>query len=243
MVHWFDIFIAVFLAASGFWSYFRGFVKEAFALGSLVAGYLAASWLYLPVSEHFKVIGGGKLLHEAAGFVSIFILAAVMVELAGALFRRALNLSGPLGAADRIGGVALGLVKGVLLLAIFAYPVAMIPGPAKAYVQGSKTFYPLAGAGGALMEAMAPGLVTRLEKAGDSAAKDKKNSEDVKEYRKKFRELRENVAGEARKLGEKLGMEEGDRAKKRNSKEEKKTDDITESDRKELDKLLEKHDR
>ncbi|MBF0171019.1 MAG: CvpA family protein [Nitrospinae bacterium] len=171
LIHWFDIFVLLFLGASMAWSYFRGLAKEIFSIASLVAGYFVASRFYLEGAKTLAPFLPDKTLQEIVAFVLLFFLTVMLVVVAGILVRRLLHVSEAVSAADKVAGAGVGLLKGLLLLAIAMYPVALFPEVRGDLTDGAYTAKPLIGVSGALFAWLAPGLAETLEKAEKAAAK------------------------------------------------------------------------
>jgi len=186
LIHWFDLFVLFFLAASAFWSYYRGFAKEAFSILSLVLGVWVAAKNYGHAAPAFKAVLGDKIISEIAAFATLFFLTIILVVVTGILVRRLLKISAALSAADKIAGAALGFVKGALILAIVTYPLALIPALADETVKGSVAAPILAKLSGTILEKLAPGLAKGIDGA---VQKTKETGEKVKKYSEKAIEL------------------------------------------------------
>lgn len=94
-----------------------GFFQEAFALGGLVAGYLVAAWQYQWLAERFAQFLKPPWLADSAGFMTIFLVVALLVGLAGRFARWVAKEAG-LTFFDRVLGGVLGLLRGCLIVAI-----------------------------------------------------------------------------------------------------------------------------
>ncbi len=244
MIHWFDIFVTVFLLASALYSYVRGFVRDLFSILSLVAGYIVASMYYDSVSAYLTSPSKDKLFPEAAAFIMLFAGASALVVVAGIYARKIFHVSEALGAADRILGAGLGLVKGVLALAIVIYPLVGISGVEEDFSSRSKSGPALVLAGGGLIERFAPGLAKRIERASGKLAKLRRESGDLAYYEKKIKAAGKLATSKARDIGKRLGLGGAKKeAQKPGSGDAGATGkEVTEPDRNQLDNLLEKID-
>jgi membrane protein required for colicin V production len=113
-----DIIIAVAVVLSVIVGFARGFVKEALAIATLLfaiwaalyfgpaAGALSESWLQ------------GQELQTWFGRVLVFFVVVVIGGLIQWFVSKAIKLS-PLGGIDRLAGSLFGLLRGLLLAAIF----------------------------------------------------------------------------------------------------------------------------
>jgi membrane protein required for colicin V production len=267
-VSWFDIFTIFFLAASAIWSYHRGFFKEAFSILAIVAGFWIASRYYAAAAPFFKAWISGKLLADAAAFTTLFILTAIFISVTGTLVRRILRISAAMSFVDRVVGGGLGVGKGALILAVVTYPLALIPGLKDDLVKGSVAAPILIGISKVALEKLAPGLAHDLDKAAQKTLEMKdrvkkigesvksptaaKESPDKKEIEPARAPKAPAAAHEALKRGEpepaKVTAPEKAAEKKAapaKSAPEKSgsangKDNLSDSDRKELDQLLDK---
>lgn len=184
-VSWFDIFTAFFLTASAIWSYHRGFVKEAISLFAIVAGFWVASTYYTQAVPLFRTALSEKVLADAAAFVTLFVLTAFFVSIIGTLGRRLLRATPGLSFADKVTGAAVGVGKGVLILAVVTYPLALIPGLKDDLVKDSVAAPILTAISKMALDKFAPDLSQDLDRAAKKTLemKDrvKKLGESVKE--------------------------------------------------------------
>jgi membrane protein required for colicin V production len=112
-----DWIIIGFLAFSVIAAAVEGFFHEAFKLAGLVIGYLLAAWQYHRLAEWFAPHLKSPWVGEIAGFLIIFLAVLFVAGLAGRLARWAMREAG-LSGFDRTLGALLGLLKGVLVVAI-----------------------------------------------------------------------------------------------------------------------------
>lgn len=240
MVHWFDIFVTVLLLISAAWSYYRGFVREIFSLLSLVAGYIIASMFSSGLAPYAEFAVQHEKYQEIISFVFLFIISAIIINVIGVYTRRALHLSEALGVADHIAGTGMGLAKGALILALIVYPLALFPGLQKDFTEGSKAAPELVDASGYILGALAPGFAKRIEEANKKSKikSFKKRMKNAAEYRKKIEKIKTEIKNQTDSIKSKLGIEEP------NGKpsDDNSADEITDSERQELDKLIEKLD-
>ena len=235
MISWFDLFVAFFLLASAVWSYLRGFIREVFSLASLVGGAYVGFKYYGKTAPLFAKLIQDKTFQEIAAFTLLFVLTAIAVSLTGMLVRRILHLSHALNTIDRIAGLGVGIIKGALILTIITYPLILIPGLQDELAKGSRTAPALIGMSWAIMEKVSPDLAKSLDRAAQKAGDVKDRAEQAERYRKKLDELEKGASS----LKEKLGIDK-DAGKNKKGKED---DKISERDREQLDKLIEKLDK
>jgi membrane protein required for colicin V production len=112
-----DWIILGFLAFSVTAAAIEGFFHEAFKLAGLVVGYLLAAWQYRRLAEWFAPHLKSMWVGETAGFLIIFFAVLIVAGIAGRIARSVMKKAG-LSAIDRFLGAILGLLKGVLVVAI-----------------------------------------------------------------------------------------------------------------------------
>ncbi|WP_372784709.1 CvpA family protein [Phenylobacterium sp.] len=169
----FDIIILVLLGISALVGFWRGAVAEIAAIVALVVAAVLAIYS-LPITAPF----GHKLFHSdwlAAAFalIATFVVIYVALRLIGGAIARRVQETRFLGTLDRSVGLAIGLVRGLIVLGAFnlmfnaATPKDLQPH----WIVGSTT-WPLAQNMGRMLSALAPkglDIADRLKPAFDRA--------------------------------------------------------------------------
>jgi membrane protein required for colicin V production len=114
----------------------EGFFHEVFKLAGLVVGYLLAAWQYHRLAEWFAPHLKSPWLGEIAGFLIIFFAVLFVAGSAGQIARWAMKKAG-LSAIDRVLGAMLGLLRGILFVAIVLTAMAAFA-PAARWLAGSE---------------------------------------------------------------------------------------------------------
>lgn len=109
-----DWLLAAILAASTLRAAFRGFVREAFALGGLVLGFVAACWGYAALARRLAGLITTPPLAQFLSFLAILLGVMAVAMLLGHLVRRTASAVG-LGFFDRALGALFGLLRGAVL--------------------------------------------------------------------------------------------------------------------------------
>ncbi|MBI4600283.1 CvpA family protein [Candidatus Uhrbacteria bacterium] len=131
-----DIIFIIILCTFFVMGFTRGLIKQA---GSLV-GYFVALWAashyYMPVAEYIKKgLSGWQPflagpLSVVVGFLGAYIIAAflwhLLINIADGIFRL-FSIVPFLNMTNRLGGAALGLIEGVLLLSAVVYVILNFP--------------------------------------------------------------------------------------------------------------------
>ena len=131
-----DWIILGFLAFSVTAAAIEGFFHEAFGLAGLVVGYVLAAWQYHRLADWFAPHLKSPWFGEIAGFLIIFFAVLIVAGLAGRIARWAMKKAG-LSMIDRILGAVIGLLKGVLVVAIVLTDMTAFA-PAARWLAGSQ---------------------------------------------------------------------------------------------------------
>src|SRR5258708_35581393 len=155
-----DWIILGFLALSVTAAAIEGFFHEAFGLAGLVVGYLLAAWQYHRLADWFAPHLKSPWFGEIAGFLIIFFAVLIVAGLAGRIARWAMKKAG-LSMIDRILGAVIGLLKGVLVVAIVLTAMTAFA-PAAKWLAGSGVAPYFLGGGRAAVWGAPPGLPPSL---------------------------------------------------------------------------------
>jgi len=121
-----DWIIAAFAAFTAFRGYRRGLVRTVLsfvglAAGAVIGARVAPHLLAHTTASHYSALIG---LGTALAGAMLFRFAAV---LAGGMFRRGLQLAPPLRMLDSLGGLAAGLVSGLVLAWVVGAVAVQVP--------------------------------------------------------------------------------------------------------------------
>ena len=109
-----DIILLVLLLIAAVAGWRKGIIVQACGIAGLVLGILFAM-------RFSRTIGGwlgvGEELSPVLGFVVILVVSILVLALIGYLFKKVFRLTG-FGIIDRLGGLALSVVKIGMLLAV-----------------------------------------------------------------------------------------------------------------------------
>lgn len=122
-----DISIMVVLALMGLRGLLRGLIKEVAALTALVLGGWLAYRYHGVAAAPLKTLMPAAAA-EVVAFVLLLILVGLAAHLLGNLLTGLVRLA-LLDWVNRLGGVAVGLLEGSLLLGMVLYAIIAIPFP------------------------------------------------------------------------------------------------------------------
>ncbi len=131
-----DWVIVVIIAVSIIQAAISGFFHEAFGLAGLVVGYLLAAWNYQRLAARYAPYLKSMWLGEIGAFLVIFLAVLVIAGIAGRITRHIVKEAG-LSFVDRILGGALGLLRGILLVAVIIMSMAAFT-PTSTWLEGSE---------------------------------------------------------------------------------------------------------
>ena len=112
-----DIVFLVLGGASVIYSLIRGLTREIFSFLAVILGFFGASYGYAGIADWLKGWVHQETVAQILAFVFLFLVVALAVSLLGRVLSRIIHKGG-LGWADRMGGVAFGFLKAILLIAI-----------------------------------------------------------------------------------------------------------------------------
>lgn len=147
-----DISIMTVLALMGLRGLLRGLIKEVAALTALVLGGWLAYRFHSAAAAPLKSLMPAAAA-EVAAFVLLLILVGLAAHLLGNLLTGLVKLA-LLGWVNRLGGIAVGLLEGGLLLGMVFYAIVAIPFPfqLKETVTKHQLAAPLATFGGTMLD-------------------------------------------------------------------------------------------
>ena len=122
-VDWVLIGLMLLSGALGFW---RGVVKEFFALLAWVLGFVVCSRYAFEWSRELPLPVWAQAMREAVAWVLIFLLVMLVMALIGSVMKRLLSLAG-LGLADRLLGTVFGLARAAIMWLAIAVLVGLTP--------------------------------------------------------------------------------------------------------------------
>ncbi len=121
-----DLFLLLLLLASVLLGVWRGLVHELFSIAGWVAAFLLAQSLAGWAGVRLPLDDFSEPLRYAAGFVTVFVVAAFGAGLLSWLISRLVGSIG-LNPVDRVLGAGFGLLRGLVMLLALALVVNMTP--------------------------------------------------------------------------------------------------------------------
>lgn len=131
-----DVVVIFVIFLSALFSLIRGFVKEAISL----ATWIIAIWLAATFASKLAAALPGSIeseaVRQAIGFGVLFVLTLVVGAIVNTLVNQVVKKTG-LSSADRIFGVAFGILRGGLIIIVFVVIGGMTPLPDAQWWQSS----------------------------------------------------------------------------------------------------------
>jgi membrane protein required for colicin V production len=120
-INTFDLAVFGILALSALLSFFRGFLRELLSLATWVGAGLITLYYFPNVAEWMKEHVQSDLI--ASGFASLgtFVVALIGLSIFSSILLKYMKPAGEIGSLDNILGLAFGVARGLLLVAIGYY--------------------------------------------------------------------------------------------------------------------------
>lgn len=121
-----DSFFLVIITISMVFSLFRGMIKEVFSILSIVGGIIVANLLYSKGTIFLSRFITSSTWANIISFVIIFLIVSVLINFIGVLLHKTLKKL-TLSWLDRVGGVAFGFIRGVIIVVILVIILTKFP--------------------------------------------------------------------------------------------------------------------
>jgi membrane protein required for colicin V production len=131
-----DVVVIFVICLSALFSLIRGFVKESISLATwIIAIWLAAT--FAPKLAAALPSGiESEAVRQAVGFGILFVLTLIVGAIVNTLVNQVVKKTG-LSGADRVFGVAFGILRGALIIMVFVVIGGMTPLPDSEWWQSS----------------------------------------------------------------------------------------------------------
>lgn len=155
-----DIGVVGVIAVSALSGLMRGLVREAFALAAWVLAFVCAKLLAPLLAPLVPGVESEALRHLAA-LLALFVVILAGTSLVGMLLAGMIKLAG-LGFYDRFLGLGFGVLRGVVIVVIFALLAGLTALPETEFWQASLTHGPLESAAKMVIPWVPESLATHL---------------------------------------------------------------------------------
>ncbi len=115
-MNWIDLVILVVWALSSGWGYTAGLIQMVIPLATVIVGLAVASRIGDEVGNIFSSFTDNEDYQKIAGFILIFVGLFILASIAGFVLRTMLRFIPLGGMANKLAGLAAGLVIGFVLL-------------------------------------------------------------------------------------------------------------------------------
>ncbi len=128
---WFDALALGVIVLSGIMGLARGLIREVFSIVgfvvALVAGYFFAGQA-APIAS--SLLGVNGIWAMLAGGFGVFLVVFIAITILTMIIARSAHRSTEIGSFDRAAGLAFGVVRGILVIALFIALITPTPAPA-----------------------------------------------------------------------------------------------------------------
>ena len=153
----FDLIAILVLAISGAVGFLRGGAREVVTVLALVLAIAIAVLALRFVGPLARRLMHPEILANAAAVLGVFVLAYALLWMAGRALTKGVRQAEALSGLDRAAGVGFGLMRALVALGVFYLLVNLATPPERAphWIKDA-ALYPLAGAAGHVLMALAP---------------------------------------------------------------------------------------
>ena len=135
----FDIVVCSILGLSLLSSLFKGFVKEVFSLLSYLGGFLLAIKYQGDFAQVLMENISSKPIAKVIAFVTIYVLAYIIISLIGKVIRGMLVSGTKLSMFDRLMGGIVGFGRGMVIIIAVTFPLQFFPEIMRKVTKDSET--------------------------------------------------------------------------------------------------------
>ena len=119
-ITWFDLAALAIVLFSGLMAFARGLIREVFSIVAFIGAAIAAIYLAdmgRPIVQRFTSLEG-SLATVAAG-LGVFLVVFFLIMIITSVVAKTAHQSTEIGSFDRAAGLAFGVLRGVLIVALF----------------------------------------------------------------------------------------------------------------------------
>lgn len=152
----FDAVVLGVLLLSGLLALVRGFVRETLSAAAFIAAALGAIWMLPVLREPLRDMIQPNWAADVAGVVGAFLLIYLAVTLVTSSIAKQLGRGEEPGLLDRLAGLAFGVARGLVILALFVLAYAWVrPNEPSPWLTEAR-LYPLISSTAAALQELAP---------------------------------------------------------------------------------------
>jgi len=153
----FDIIAGLLLLASGVFGFIRGFTREVTTVLAFIAAAVIAVWALRYTGPLVRDAIHTPWLAYTAAVLAVFIIAYVVLRLLAGQLTQRVRQTTALSSLDRVLGLGVGLVRGVVIVAAFALLITVSTPKERMPPWLTKArLWPLANASASVLKTVAP---------------------------------------------------------------------------------------
>jgi membrane protein required for colicin V production len=152
----FDAVVLGVLLLSGLLALVRGFVREALSVAAFIAAALGALWMLPVLRDPLRGVIQPAWAADITAVVGAFLLIFLAVTLVTSSISKQLGRGDEPGLLDRLAGLAFGVVRGLVVLALFVLAYTWVrPSEPSRWLTEAR-LYPLISSTAAALQELAP---------------------------------------------------------------------------------------
>lgn len=186
----FDLGVLIIVGLSALLSFYRGFLREVVSLGAWIGASVVALTFIEPATAYLKPQIKSEVVASGIAAVGLFFITLIVISVATNLLLKFLKPGEKIGLFDNLAGLAFGVARGVLIVAIAFFALTIVL-TEKNYPEVVKTAYskPYVEKLAKALGKLAPDYLDKLTKGKEGGASEKQ----VNELIEKLDAARENT--------------------------------------------------
>jgi membrane protein required for colicin V production len=137
----FDLGVLIIIGLSALLSFFRGFVREILSLGAWAGATIITLYTFPMASKVIEPHVKSDTIASGIASIGVFFIALILISIVTGLIIKFLKTGNEVGVLDNLVGLAFGVARGVLIVAIayFVMTIVVVEKDYPAWVKESKS--------------------------------------------------------------------------------------------------------
>lgn len=122
----FDLIVLGVVGLSALLSFFRGFIREVLSLGAWIGASVITLYAFPHVAEWIKPQVNNAMVASGLAAIGTFLTALILISIVTSVLLKYMKTGADVGLFDNILGLAFGVARGVLLVAIAYFIMGVV---------------------------------------------------------------------------------------------------------------------